>query len=312
MSIGFKAAKVADGLTGIASQIAYGVSSGAATLRTASQSVVNLGSALLNAFNPDYYKSVYSGGPFGSQRRGNVLNSTEWLTQYVNTAWADNGVVRFINQKLYRDLMPDISGYTLLFMVPPDLSGYRKTGNANYSKDGLSFMNETSKLTPLLATNFVPPTIELGTGALAGSAGTQHYATKLAITDSMSVTYIDNMNLDVYSMHSTWIKYIFQVLEGTLEPDPTYISSGTIDYAASFYFVKFMPNMSSIQYVGKAIGCFPRGMPTQDVIGNRTSNELTTVTFTYVVSDYREANLNEKDNWLFAELQQAVLSRFQG
>lgn len=312
MSIGFKAAKVADGLTGIASALAYGTS-GATTLRSAGESVVNLGSALLNAFNPDNYISNYRGGWFGQTGVSTATGGspTEWLNQYIRTAWENNGLVQYLYQKLFHDLMPDISGYTLLFMVPPDLSGYRQQGNANYDISGNSFMAETCRLMPLLATNFVPPTIQLGTGSLAGSSGTQHYATKLAITDSMSVSYIDNINLDVYSFHSSWLKYVFQVLEGTLEPDSSYIQNRVIDYAASFYLVKFMPNVSTIQYVGKAVGCIPREAPTQDVLGNRTSNDQTTVTFTYTVSNYYEATIREEGNWLFAELQDLILSQYQ-
>ena len=114
-------------------------------------------------------------------------------------------------------------------------------------------MTETAKLYPLLATNFTPPTIQLNSGTLAGSSGTQHYAQELSITDSMSVTYLDTIQLDIYQLHKSWLQYIFQVTEGTLEPADEYLNGGIIDYCASFYFVKFMPNVSSIQYVGKAM-----------------------------------------------------------
>ena len=245
MGVGFNAAKVADGLTGVASNLAYGTAFAA---RTATEGV-RLGSALLNLFNTDNY----TGRTVGGVAAATGGSPTEWLNQYISKAYSQNGIIRYMYSKLFRDLMPDISGYTLLFMSPPVLSGYLSLGNQNYDPYSTSFVSETAKLYPLLATNFTPPTIQLNTGALAGSSGTQHYASELSITDSMSVSYIDTINLDVYAFHSSWIKYIFQVLEGTLEPAPEYLTNRTIDYAASFYFVKFQPNMSQIQYVGKAI-----------------------------------------------------------
>lgn len=71
----------------------------------------------------------------------------------------------------------------------------------------------------------------------------------------MSVTYIDTYSLDVYQLHKSWLQYIFQITEGTLEPNDDYLLGGRIDYCASFYFVKFTQGMSAIQYVGKAVGC---------------------------------------------------------
>ena len=74
-----------------------------------------------------------------------------------------------------------------------------------------------------------------------------------AYSMSMSVTYLDTIALDIYQLHKSWLQYIFQVTEGTLEPADEYLTGGIIDYCASFYFVKFMPNVSSVQYVGKAM-----------------------------------------------------------
>ena len=181
------------------------------------------------------------------------LSPTQWLNDYISQAYSENGVIRYLYQNLFRDLQPDISGYVLLFISPPVLSGYVDLGNQNYDINNSSYMTETAKLCPLLATNFTPPTIQLNSGTLAGSSGTQHYAQELSITDSMSVTYLDTMLLDIYQFHKSWLQYIFQITEGTLEPSEEYLLGGRIDYCSSFYFVKFMPNLSSIQYVGKAV-----------------------------------------------------------
>lgn len=208
MSFQFNAAKVASGLTGIASNIAYGTSMATNTIN----GIANLGNSLLNLLNPSaYLGGGYLGGGFSA---ADVTGGspTQWLNQYISQAYSENGIIRYIYSKLFKDLMPDISGYTLLFISPPVLSGYLALGNQNYDLFSTSFLTETSKLYPLLATNFSPPTIQLNTGTLAGSSGTQHYATELNITDSMSVSYVDTINLDVYTYHASWLQYIFQVL----------------------------------------------------------------------------------------------------
>ena len=257
MGFDFNAGKIASGLTSFASSLAYGTNLASQVIG----GVSSLGSAVGSLFGSSSGSYSGSGGGSGVQLGSysgftglpSGLSPTQWINSYIDQAYSENGIIRYLYQNLFRNLQPDISGYVLLFMSPPVLSGYTNLGNQNYDISGTSFMTETAKLYPLLATNFTPPTIQLNSGTLAGSSGTQHYAQELSITDSMSVTYLDTIALDIYQLHKSWLQYIFQVTEGTLEPSDEYLTGGRIDYCASFYFVKFMPNVSSIQYVGKAV-----------------------------------------------------------
>ena len=263
MAFDFNAGKIASGLTSFASSVAYGAN----LADTVIGGISSIGSAISGLFGDSSSGSYSSttgigGGPSLGSYSGFTglptnLSPTQWINSYISEAYAENGIIRYLYQNLFRDLQPDISGYVLLFMSPPVLSGYTNLGNQNYDVTGTSFMTETAKLYPLLATNFTPPTIQLNSGTLAGSSGTQHYAQELSITDSMSVTYLDTIQLDIYQLHKSWLQYIFQVTEGTLEPADEYLNGGIIDYCASFYFVKFMPNVSSIQYIGKAMERIP-------------------------------------------------------
>lgn len=256
MGFDFNAAKIAGGISSFASAVAYGTSLAGRTIG----GISSIGNAVSGLFGGG---SSSSSGGFGSVfgtalgysdgMIGTGLSPTQWINSYISKAYSENGIIRFLYQNLFTNLQPDISGYVLLFMVPPVLSGYTNLGNQNYDVTGTSYMTETTKLFPLLATNFTPPTIQINSGTLAGSSGTQHYAQEMSITDSMSVTFLDTMHLDIYQLHKSWIQYIFQVTEGTLEPSDEYLLGGRIDYCASFYFVKFMPNVSSVQYVGKAV-----------------------------------------------------------
>jgi len=249
----FNAGKIASGLTTAASYLTYGANVAGQVIG----GVATIGNAIGGLFGGNSSNSsnigIQLGGYSGFTGLPYGLSPTQWINSYIDQAYAENGIIRYLYRNLYRDLQPDISGYVLLFMSPPVLSGYTKLGNQNYDISGTSYLTEATKLYPLLATNFTPPTIQLNSGTLAGSSGTQHYAQELSIADSMSVTYLDTIGLDIYQIHKSWLQYIFQVTEGTLEPSDEYLTGGRIDYCASFYFVKFLPNVSSIQYIGKAM-----------------------------------------------------------
>jgi hypothetical protein len=242
---------------------------------------------------------------------------TNYLTNYITKAYSDNGVIRYLYSQMFNEYAPDISGYVLLFMTPPHLSGYEAKGLQNYKVgNDAGFISKTSKLCPVLAVNFTPPQMQMGSAAITGTTGGQQYATELTVTDSLTVSYLETNNLDVYSFHRTWVNYMFEILEGSLSPMKSpYIDERRIDYASSFYFVKFRPDGEYITYIGKATGCFPRELPSADIVGNRTQNEITTVGFNYVVSDYQEVTFREGNNdshWLIQELSRLVMSKYDG
>ena len=252
MGFDFNAGRIASSIGSLTSTLTRGASLVTQTIggiASIGDAIGGLFSGNTNSKSVDEQLGSYS----GSVRLPSGTTPTQWINSYISQAYAENGIIRYLYQNLFSNLQPDISGYVLLFISPPVLSGYTSLGNQNYDINGTSYITETSKLCPLLATNFTPPTIQLNSGTLAGSSGTQHYAQELSITDSMSVTYLDTMTLDIYQFHKSWLQYIFQITEGTLEPSQEYLLGGRIDYCASFYFVKFMPNVSSIQYIGKAV-----------------------------------------------------------
>lgn len=300
MAFSFNAVNIANGLNGIAANIAYGASA-----------INTIGGALGNISNIFGFNSSNNISSNNISSNSSFSGSTNYLTNYINN-YTKNPAVKYIYRKLFSDLSPDISGYTLLFMVPPNLSGFSKVlGNNNYDQFGSTFTGELAKIIPLLATNYTPPTIQINSSVLSGSSGSQHFPSELNISDNMSVTYIDTVNLDVYSYHVTWLDYIYQVHEGTLNPSDEMISNRTIDYMASFYFVKWQPDAETIQYIGKAVGCFPKELPSTELIGNRLSNDLTNITFNYAVSNYYETTKNQQNNWLFSELQNIIMSQYK-
>jgi hypothetical protein len=271
------------------------------------------------------------------------------LSDYVNMtfpgdeqpiSWKSNAAVNFFNQQLYRDFNPDINGYTLCFLVPPDLSGYRinRNGNQNALYDQTnpeSFVSRMGKLMCFAAIDFTPPQSQITSDTVKARTGGIAYASEVNESETVSITVLDNANLEIYGFHHLWVEYIREILEGSLGPDPQYYQNTdenyssyySIDYAASLYIVKYFPSMKQIKFISKCTGIYPQSMPSKELIGSRGANELTTLPFTYFCSNYRamrqefaQENISydqqlgafssTKNFWIYEELVQRIFSQF--
>jgi len=251
------------------------------------------------------------------------------LVNYIDYIFADSSphsqVLKYFYHQLYREFAPDINGYTLVFFVPPDLSGYRVNvetesgsfdGERVYAQTKESYMGIVSKIMTFAAIDFTPPQSQVRVETISTRSGSIPIASEVSETDTMSITFLDNRQLDIYMFHHIWVEYIREVLEGTIEPDPSYYDPeyldefgeddnyGAIDYAASCYIVKYKPDMKSITYAAKCVGIFPQSLPNKELIGSRTTNEVVTLPFTYSCSGFREALYTEQEAglWIFDEL----------
>lgn len=256
---------------------------------------------------------------FGYQT--SLKDHIEYLFSQSNSA--NKSVLTYFYKQLYNDFNPDITGYTLIFMVPPDLSGYRiKYGTSVYGQDDPSSqIGEITNFVTFAAIDFTPPQSQVNSDTVKARSGGMPYATEVAESEQCSITFIDNSNLDIYTFHHLWIEYIREILDGSLSPSDEYITENNdkyrmVDYFGSIYVVKYFPNMKDIKFVAKCTGVFPQALPSKEIIGNRTTNELTTIPFTYFCTNYRECLLNElradSSFWILKELNNQIYSRFNG
>ena len=221
----------------------------------------------------------------------------------------DYGVLSYFQDTLFNKFNPDINGFTLLFMVPPELSGLKinqtdprhlKDTLTMYSPGGVNTaLENVSKFVTFAAVDFTPPQEQLNTERISGRTGGIPYATEFTTSELCTATFIDDQNLSIYNFHQVWIYYIWDLVEGRLQPSDEYLDPknddvyqngilyGALDYVASFYIVKYSPDLKTIKYIGKCIGAFPQALPSKELIGQRTSNELTTLPYQYFVSAYR-------------------------
>lgn len=248
---------------------------------------------------------------------------TRGISYLLDLYLADNPVLRSFYTNMYRDFTPDINGYTLIFMQPPDLSGFHETSSAmdgSFKKLMESFI--------YLATDFTPPSTQIVPAQVTSRSGALSYASDVMSTEDISISFIEKAPLAIYNFHLLWIEYIREVLRGTIKPNDKYIDEnvdlqyfGAIDYLGSFFIVKYLPDMKSISYIGKCIGVFPKSLPSKQLIGTRTTNEITILPFDYSCIAYREYIPNNpvspnaipenfQNKWIEKELEQEISNIF--
>jgi len=218
----------------------------------------------------------------------NLANRAKKVVDHTNYSFSGNGsFLDYINDNLLtHQEQPDVSGYTFVFLEPPDLSGLT-------DKSVQMNIDEICKKSLFLAIDATPPAVTINTEQINNQASiSMPYATTKVATGNLSITFMDNAIMDINSMHNVWIEYIYNQLWGDLKPaakylDPEHSEFGSLDYATSAFIVKYDPSFSDPPVmVGKATGIFPTALPVKEVIGTRSNRELVMQSITYTCSYY--------------------------
>ena len=228
-----------------------------------------------------------------------------------------NGPLHYFYNMMYgmeidnKRFHPDISGYTLMFMIPPHLSGYGlEEGDAGP-------LGKSCRLICFLGLDFTPPNIQVTASELPAHTGALPFGMQVNPTGQLNITYVDNQYNHMFGFHKLWISYIEDILRGKktsdgkdISPDSQYEKPskdpdsrfGQIDYMASAYVVRTKPTrgleLGDINYVGKATGIFPLNMPDKELIGRRDSNEITMLPMSYAAAWYRQYTVGIDDNMI--------------
>ncbi len=215
---------------------------------------------------------------------------------------------KFFYSKFFSNLEFDVSGYSLIFLYPPDFSGFKNANDKiaeNVNNSGLEGTSVFDYLSPdvafytylrdymIFAVEFTIPEQQVTTSEIQlANKQNIEFVSGFNTSGEMTVRYIDDTKLKMYKFHSTWISYMKMMMRGDLEPDAAYYNSKEIDYMASMYFLKFSPNMDLPNYIGKATGIFPKNLPVNELLGNRTDNQLLMYTINYFYSMYEGSVLS--------------------
>jgi hypothetical protein len=230
------------------------------------------------------------------------------ITYFIDLYLADNPTLKYFYNQMYRNFNPDITGYTLMFMIPPDFSAdeyknNQKIGSSDIVNNVLgaiglapqtvSTLEEFSKAYPFMATEFTPPQTQVQNSQVQTRTGALSYASDIHETESVTISFLESNPLTIYKFHLLWIEYMRDLLKGVIQPnakyiDPTSSEFGAQDYLASLYIVKYIPAMKTISYIGKCTGVYPLSLPSKELIGSRNTNEICILPFEYSCISYRE------------------------
>jgi hypothetical protein len=216
------------------------------------------------------------------------------IKNYEKTDEGKKLMSRFYKYYNDKEVNYDISGFSMIFMIPPDLSGYNTVYPGVKGK-----IDSVCKKTLYLSLDISAPESQITASELAsGSSSKIPYAQFRTTGGNFNISYFDVRDLDLYWLHSQWSNYIVDTISGDVCPDDKYITgdeAGAIDYATSMYFIKLKPFTTDISYIGKATGVFPLNLPNKDILGSRQNNQLSIFPINYICGDYNELLLVHKE-----------------
>jgi len=244
------------------------------------------------------------------------------MDDVIQQSFGDNGILKYFTRTLMgapiaagdRPYSPDINGYTVTFIEPPDLSGYNLNVANQYSN--------ITKLFPFLCIDFTPPPTQVISSEIPARSGSIQFGTEIQGSGQMQMTCMDDSQLGLAGFIKTWVSYIEDVTRGIVSPASGYYTPedpkfGQLDYTSSAYVIRFKPTMnldwSDIVYVGKAVGIFPLNIPDKEIIGRRDSNEITMLPISFACTFYRQAiygSLKEVNGWIINEFESKCRNLF--
>jgi hypothetical protein len=175
----------------------------------------------------------------------------------------------------YKEFHPDINGYSIITMFPPHLSG---DGAAD------SLITDACDRINFLALDITPPEVQLKNSQIgSGKNIMMSYGTGSERSGQLSINYVESNNLEIFTMHQVWHEYVSRVSVGDIDPSGEYMSGKApiIDYMANAYVARYNPGFDSLLYLGKAAGIYPINLPSKEIIGARSANELSMVPMNY-------------------------------
>ncbi len=214
-----------------------------------------------------------------------------------------NDLFKYFYQEFFSNTEFEVTGYSLIFLYPPDFSGFSRANdeikkninnnNLEGSTSSFAYLSPDASFYKyfrdymMFAVEFTIPEQQVSTSEIQlANRQNIEFVSGFNTSGELTVRYIDNSELKLYKFHSIWISYMKMMMRGDLEPSEEYYDSKEIDYMASMYFLKFSPTMDIPNYIGKATGVFPKNLPVNELLGNRTDNQLLMYTINYFYSMY--------------------------
>ncbi len=109
-----------------------------------------------------------------------------------------------------------------------------------------------------------------------------------------SVSYIENVNLEIIRYHEAWFKYLDLLKRGevTMYADADECKKANsrdifldMPFANAIWVAVYKPFTTDIQLLIKLIGVMPVSMPLKQVVGNRSASKMTVLNMQYKAAD---------------------------
>ncbi len=137
-----------------------------------------------------------------------------------------------------------------------------------------------------------------------------------------SISYIENINLEVIRYHEAWFKYLELLKRGEIDmydsdnpcKDANRGAFLDMPFTNAVWVAVFHPFTTDIQLLIKLVGVMPVTMPLKQVVGNRSASKMTVLNMQYKAADifYKFYNgtkemLADKEGNLFKSFDTEVL-----
>ena len=253
--------------------------------------------------------------------------SGDVATQNILAEWLKNVTIDYKHNKGFT---PHVNGFYMIFMT----HGPWYTDYNNFVKGenhaGLSEMPDSKKasgklppgVTPLdsfnlsnphsylnmLATDIDVPDIVEEYTSVSSRLRNSFVPSRNYFVSDFSISYIENINLDIMRYHEAWHKYMNLIKRGehgglgNLSGNRAECNKNNSGYFLDMPFTNaiwvavFKPFSTEIQMLIKLMGVMPVTMPLKQVIGNRSSSKMTVLNISYKAADifYKFYNSTEE------------------
>jgi len=160
---------------------------------------------------------------------------------------------------------------------------------SNPLKSGPSTVGSTFNM---LATDIDIPDITEEYIAVSSRLRNSFVPSRNYFVSDFSISYIENVNLEVIRYHEAWFKYLELLKRGEIEmytKEECAASHRDIfldtPFTNAVWIAVFKPFTTDIQLLIKLVGVMPVTMPLKQVVGNRSSSKMTVLNMQYKASD---------------------------
>ncbi len=171
-------------------------------------------------------------------------------------------------------------------------SPYKRVLDITHASMGPSTKNNSFNM---LATDIDIPDITEEYLSVSSRLRNSFVPSRNYFVSDFSISYIENINLEVIRYHEAWHKYLELLKRGEIKMYENEAECRAADdgrdifldmpFSNAVWVAVFHPFTTDIQLLIKLIGVMPVTMPLKQVVGNRSASKLTVLNMQYKAAD---------------------------